>query len=89
MKKCALMLIVAAGLMLALPGSGMAEPTRTVEWYLAPENSKALDDKVKECQNNPGELGNTPNCVNARAAFEKRLLGGSFKPVKEPAIPKF
>lgn len=89
MKRLALMLIAAAGLMLALPGSGMAESTRTVEWYLAPENKDALDAKIKECQNNPGELGNTPNCLNARAAFEKRILGGSFKPVKEPAIPKF
>jgi len=66
-----------------------SEDTKTVEWYLKPENKAALEVKIAECKNNPGELWNTPNCQNARMAFEKRLLGGSFQKVEEPAIPKF
>lgn len=66
-----------------------SEETKTVEWYLKPENETALEAKLAECKNNPGELRNTPNCANASMAFEKMLLGGTFKKVKEPAIPKF
>lgn len=38
-----------------------AEETKTVEWYLKPENKVALETKLAECKNNPGELWNTPN----------------------------
>lgn len=66
-----------------------AEETKTVEWYLKPENKVVLETKLAECKNNPGELWDTPNCVNARKAFEKRSISGRFEKVREPAIPKF
>ena len=44
------------------------EETHTVDWYMAPENKAALEAKLQECQNNPGELQNTPNCQNAKQA---------------------
>ena len=69
--------------------SSSAEETRTVEWYLTPANAAALDAKIRECKSNPGELWDTPNCVNARHAAERRILGGSFNKVQEPAIPDF
>ncbi|MDL2271806.1 EexN family lipoprotein [Desulfovibrio sp. OttesenSCG-928-I05] len=84
-----IVLILAAFMSLAMVSGCNAEETKTVEWYLAPENKDALDAKIKECRNNPGELWDTPNCVNARRAAEKKMLGGKFKKVKEPAIPTF
>lgn len=61
------------------------EETRTVEWYLMPENKSAWDAKLEQCRNNPGELGNTPNCINARKAFDRQFLrGGENKPTIEP-----
>lgn len=41
------------------------EETRTVDWYMAPENKAALEAKLKECRNNPGELKDTAQCQNA------------------------
>lgn len=85
------MVIAAAfvGIMLIGAGSAVAEETRTVEWYLAPENAEALDAKIRECRNNPGELQNTPNCINARQAFNKKATSGRYQKVEEPPIPKF
>ena len=61
-----------------------SEETKTVEWYLKPENKPALDAKIAECKNNPGELKSTPNCVNAFKAAERIFTGGSFEKVREP-----
>ena len=62
-----------------------SEETRSVEWYRAPENKAAFEAKLAECKNNPGELKNTPNCVNAFKAFELNFLqGGKFEKVREP-----
>lgn len=48
-------------------------PVQTVEWY------KEHDDErqaiLKRCVNNPGELQETPNCVNAIQA-ERALSSG-------------
>jgi endonuclease YncB( thermonuclease family) len=42
-----------------------------------------------ECRNNPGELRNTPDYVNARSASEKLATSGRFEKVEEPPIPTF
>lgn len=47
--------------------------TPSVDWYMAPENKAALEAKLKECRNNPGELEETPICQNALTA-ESRLF---------------
>jgi len=77
------LLLLAGFFALALAGCS-AEETKTVVWYLQPENKPALDAKLAECRNNPGELGKTPNCVNARKAAERIFMGGKFDKVKEP-----
>ncbi len=85
-------LVIAAavvGIMILGACNSNAEETHTVEWYLASENAEALDAKIRECRNNPGELQNTPNCINARQAFQKRSTSGRFQKVEEPPIPKF
>ena len=68
----------------ALLSACNSEETRTVEWYLQPENKVAWEAKLEQCKNNPGELGKTPNCINARKAFEQNFMRGEFKPSKDP-----
>ncbi|MCD7982739.1 MAG: EexN family lipoprotein [Desulfovibrio sp.] len=87
-KLCLSALVSGALLLLAAPFA-LADETRTVDWYTAPQNKAALDAKLAECRNNPGELHNTPNCFNARAASEKLATSGHFEKVKEPPIPTF
>ncbi len=43
------------------------EETKSRQWYL--ENKDAMTSKVAQCQNNPGQLKNNPDCINAKAAF--------------------
>lgn len=61
-------------------GCEKKEETKTVDWYMAPENKAAFEAKLKECRNNPGELGNTPNCQNAELANHRNFA-------KKPATP--
>lgn len=62
-------------------GCEKKEETKTVDWYMAPENEAAFEAKLKECRNNPGELGNTPNCQNAELANHR-----SFTRVPAPSL---
>ena len=43
--------------------------TRTVGWFLDHRNE--LTVMLKTCRDNPGDLGKTPNCVNANEARNK------------------
>jgi hypothetical protein len=45
----------------------------TVDEYLA--NPSVMDAKLTECASNPGDLRNDPDCVNVRAAVERRGVG--------------
>lgn len=65
---------IAGGLLVAFSLIGCGEEVHTVEWYK--EHREECDKKLKECENNPGEMHHTPNCVNARKAFVNR--GFSF-----------
>ena len=65
--------------------SAQAEEVKTVDWYKLPENKAALEAKLEECRNNPGQLENTPNCKNARAAHSELFMnGGTYQKVKKP-----
>jgi hypothetical protein len=64
------LLYCALAVAVSLPFDSMADssnaPVRTVKWY---ELHKDVRLKVVElCNDNPGELGNTPNCINATRA---------------------
>lgn len=89
MKKLYLLPALACALCLLPLTPCNAEETKTVDWYAAPENKAALDAKLAECKNNPGELKDTPNCINAWAASEKLAISGKFEKVQEPPIPTF
>ncbi len=67
---------------LAFTGCEKKEETKTVDWYMAPENKAAFEAKLKECRNNPGELGNTPNCQNAELANHKLFVTKPATPLK-------
>jgi hypothetical protein len=54
-------------LAISLGGCG-EEKTKTKEYYMQPENAQELEAKVKECKNDPGGVGQTPNCINAKEA---------------------
>ena len=75
MAKWIFLAIVAASF-IALPAIGeCAEPpkkTQTVEWFMKPENREIRDETIKQCRNNPGELKDTPNCINAEEAKRRR-----------------
>ena len=62
--RTSLSLCLLAGALLA--GPAMAESTYTVDWYR--HHSAERSTKLQECRNNPGELGSTPNCMNAEKA---------------------
>ena len=82
MKRIAFIITMVAAILVC---GCQSEETRSVEWYRAPENKAAFETKLAECKNNPGELKNTPNCVNAFKAFELNFLqGGKFEKVREP-----
>lgn len=50
------------------------EPThQTVEYYRA--NRQAREAKVAECANDPGALGKTPDCINAKRAMQIEDIG--------------
>jgi hypothetical protein len=50
----------------ALAACSPAVPSRDKAWYAAHEAERT--SQIAACQNNPGGLGKTPNCVNAQAA---------------------
>lgn len=77
-KTAIIMLIVglvggAGGTYLVATGisSVSTEEIKTISYYEA--HPEERDAKIKECRDNPGELGDTPNCINSRQAVEIRV----------------
>jgi hypothetical protein len=56
--------------------------TYTVDDYLA--NPQIREAKLAECANNPGELAQTPDCVNVKAATKRHGIGSldDLPPIK-------
>jgi glutamine synthetase len=74
-KKTAVLLAVAAMLMLGVTGcKETKEPPKTVEWYMEPANKQALEERLQMCKNNPGQLKDDPDCINAFAAQRKIFI---------------
>lgn len=62
------------------------DPThQTVEYYRA--NREAREAKVAECANDPGALGKTPDCINAKQAAAIEGLG-SLRDMKPLGLSK-
>ena len=59
--------LVAVALAVAvLAGCSPAGPTHDKAWYAG--NAADRASELTACQNDPGRLRNTPNCINAQAA---------------------
>ena len=43
-----------------------AEVVQSVDWYK--ENTVERTERLAQCRANPGELADTPNCINAEQA---------------------
>ncbi len=64
----------------ALP-SPAAPAARTVDWFIA--HPADADAKVRACNNDPGNAGSNPECLNAFTATEKigfDMITGKVKP---------
>ncbi|MCR4145633.1 EexN family lipoprotein [Alcaligenes faecalis] len=62
MKKLSIVLVIAA----FLTGCGENTPVQTVDWYKTHELERTA--MIDKCKANPGELGTSPNCINAITA---------------------
>ena len=74
MKKASAILLMVA----ALSACQQSEPTYDVQHYL--DNPDERTAKLAECENNPGEKGLSPNCVNAKKAQHKARFQGEGMP---------
>jgi PBP1b-binding outer membrane lipoprotein LpoB len=79
------MLLFATIFILFLAGCG--EEVKTVQWYKEHEVERKA--QLEKCKNNPGQLEKTPNCINARAAWNeidselgRRKKGIRMNPIK-------
>ena len=78
MQTRALRLLAAIGIVIAFiatasgccPDSQRPKAAHTVDQYLAKPD--LLEEKLRECANNPGELRDTPDCINVNAASARR-----------------
>jgi hypothetical protein len=60
---------VVFGALVTLTGcreDGPTEVVQTVDWFKAHKAERT--EVLAKCKANPGELSNTPNCINARRA---------------------
>jgi len=51
--------------------SNDAQPTHDVQFYL--DNPDILKETIEKCRNDPGNLEDTPNCINAEEAAFKQM----------------
>jgi len=63
----------------AIAACGQREPPKSVAYYS--EHKAERDARVAVCKNNPGELKNDPDCVNAAAAVMKEWSSSSMPPL--------
>lgn len=64
--------LIVFSLLLLAACSQEAERTHTVDEFVA--DTGLLSRTISECRNNPGELRQTPTCLNAEAADVKLRL---------------
>jgi len=58
----------------------VVEAVQTVDWYKAHDAER--HSMLKKCNNNPGQIGATPNCINASRADASSVWasrGGAIK----------
>jgi hypothetical protein len=77
-------LLVAVGMLSMLVSckeeKPVAEIVQTVDWYKAHKTERA--EMLAKCNNNPGELAASPNCVNASRADSAITWGATGSGIK-------
>lgn len=76
-------ILIILALALFAAGCKKTDEVQTVDWYK--EHTKERGEVIKKCNNNPGELGDDKNCINAKAA-EDKLTWSSRKFNNPPVI---
>lgn len=78
--------LLAALAMASLAACSSKEPVQTVDWYKAHDAERTA--MVARCNANPGELADTPNCVNATDAANAKTWAssGGISGVKAPTF---
>ena len=67
--KASILVIAVAATLTGCNEVERGQSTKTVGWFLDHRDELAL--ALKTCRDNPGELGKTPNCINANEARNK------------------
>lgn len=68
--------VMAGTIAISLAGCGTSDPVHDVPWYKSHDKQRTA--MVTKCKADPGELGNTPNCVNAQKAQSELLLACTY-----------
>jgi hypothetical protein len=76
-RKLAVVALVSFALTGCFDDSPETGPVQTVDWYKSHDNERQT--MLETCSNNPGELQETPNCVNALQAERALSSGESFE----------
>ena len=66
MRKIVLLVLLAAG----LAGCGEETPVQTVDWYK--DHDTERKEMLAKCKADPGQLGQSPNCINAKQAENQK-----------------
>ncbi|WP_141342475.1 EexN family lipoprotein [Bradyrhizobium sp. USDA 3458] len=66
------LLTVAAAALTGCNDANEGKQVRTVAWFL--DHRDELATALKACRDNPGERGNTPDCINANEARKKAFV---------------
>ena len=67
--KSSILAIVVAAALTGCNDSENGQQTKTVSWFF--DHRDELQATLKACRDNPGERGNTPDCINANEARNK------------------
>ncbi len=67
--KASILVIAVAAALTGCNEADRSQQTKTVGWFLDHRDELAV--ALKACRDNPGELGKTPNCINANEARNK------------------
>ncbi|KHK65304.1 EexN family lipoprotein [Pseudomonas frederiksbergensis] len=81
MKKLSFVLAVTV----ILAGCGESTPVQTVDWYK--NHDAERKGMIVKCEENPGELAATPNCINAKTAANHLAVDKRDYPKLVPSNP--
>lgn len=76
MRKILVTVLVAGAALLSACNEEVKKEVKTVQWYT--EHPQERAEQLKICANNPGQLKDDPNCINAKQSMLKNS-GGSVR----------